>query len=377
MKGLKGSILCLTLGTALGLCSGTFMNQKPVWASETGAEESTVLLYEDLEKWVNDGNLQVQIDEISHNRLLSSYEQSREELGKLKSALRKEASEREKDEDTEGAEHYRRQAKQLEDALEDLDRQIRLTKRDTGTWEQTKKMMLQTAQNLMGTYESLRLDLETAKAFETLCQSQYEKTEQKCAIGMASEKERDQAKVQADSASDQVRFLTEEAGRARRELLLMAGISQESPVEIGTFPEPDFTRVETMDPEKDKIQALGNHYELQQKRTRSGLESNKELHARQRERQQLEENICVKLQAGYEDVLVCKEKYLAAQTKSDEAESAWNGAERKMKLGMLSKQDYLEARYEYLKETAGKMQAGIGLELSMEAYEDMKKGIGF
>ena len=68
--------------------------------------------------------------------------------------------------DTEGAESYRAQAKILEDAAKDIDKQIRSAKGSSSTMSLRKMedTMIWTAQSIMGTYHSLRAEQESSAA---------------------------------------------------------------------------------------------------------------------------------------------------------------------------------------------------------------------
>ena len=57
------------------------------------------------------------------------------------------------------------------------------------------------------------------------------------------------------------------------------------------------------------------------------------------------------------------------------ADAKWKADSRKMELGMLSNQEYLEARAAYLEAVAAKGQADVNFQQAMETYEWAVKGL--
>ena len=90
----------------VGIMAGT------VAASGVSRGEGTemALCYEDLENLVKESCPQVEMERRQFEERLGRLEDAREELLESRRALREEASDREKDGDAAGAEHYRWQA---------------------------------------------------------------------------------------------------------------------------------------------------------------------------------------------------------------------------------------------------------------------------
>ena len=69
-----------------------------------------------------------------------------------------------------------------------------------------------------------------------------------------------------------------------------------------------------------------------------------------------------------------------SQADADEAgkaarEAEWKAASRRMELGMLSRQEYMEARAAYLDGVAAKAQADVDFQQAMDTYDWAVKGL--
>ena len=113
-----------------------------------GEETEMALCYENLENLVKESCPQVEMERRQFEERLGRLEDAREELLESRRALREEASDREKDGDAAGAEHYRWQAEALLDGADSLKEQIRQAGNAAGRMElrRMEDTMLWTAQ---------------------------------------------------------------------------------------------------------------------------------------------------------------------------------------------------------------------------------------
>lgn len=397
LRGAGRSCAALGLGLFLGLgpagtgvgaaaWAATAEGELPVWTAlaeeETSAGTASalqvqILQYADLEGRIKEQNPQVQMERISYESRIAAYEMARDDLEETRKHLRREASDREEEGDADGAAHYRSQAEALKQAVEDMDKQIRRASGSSQTLglSRLEDTMLWTAQNLMGTYNTLKLDRMAAEAEADLAWSQYEQAQNQAALGAASSRTAQEAKAAAQAKANRAASLWEEMERTKAELLLLAGFSAEDSVEIGGMPVPDASRMDAMDWEADRRKALGNNYELREQRGGSFSGTNKQLHARQREISQSEETMYAGFAALYQDVLTSRSLQEAAAKGQVSGEAAWRTVSHQWELGMLSRQEYLEARHAYLQRAAEKGKADIRFQLAMDAYEWARQGL--
>ena len=237
-----------------------------VWADEipAGSDVSGVIRYSDLPELVKAYSPQVEMERIQYEGRLGRYESAREDIMETRRLLREEADDMEENGDTEGAKSYRAQAKILEDAAKDIDKQIRSAKGSSSTMSLRKMedTMIWTAQSLMGTYHSLRAEQESAAANAELMQGKYEKAVRQAALGTIAQADADEAGKAAQAAVNTAQALADDMGRVRKNLLMVIGYPADSDAVIDFMPVPEQGRVDNITLEVDKWRALGNNYEI-------------------------------------------------------------------------------------------------------------------
>ena len=144
---------------------------------------------------------------------------------------------------------------------------------------------------------------------------------------------------------------------------------------IGMLPAPDQSRVDRITLEADKWRALGNNYELRQQRGSSSGGTIKEHHVRQRTIEEGEATMYGQMDTLYQNVLAGRTMWQSAVTAQAAREAEWKAASNKMDLGMLSRQEYLEARSSYLDGAAAKAQADVNFQQAMDMYDWAVKGL--
>ena len=350
-----------------------------------------VIRYEELETLVKASSPQIQMEQAQYDSRLARYENAREEIMETRRLLREEVTARgkeaaadafdllaedlEKNGDKDSAGQYRAQAKTLEDAAKDMDKQIRSAQGSQASMSlrRMEDTVLWTAQNLMGTYNTLKTEQEAALAQAEWKQSQYEKLLRQVQTGSASAAQADQAGKEADAAAAKAKAVQDEMERVKKELFILTGIPEGSQAEVGPMPAPRPERVLEMGGSTDKWRALGNNYSLREQRS-GGASSNKELHARQRDIRQSEEAMYGQLDTLYQDVLASQTLWTSAATSMASQEAAFQAASNKLALGMLSRQEYLEAKAAYMDAAAAKERADTGFQQAMDTYDWALKG---
>ena len=334
-----------------------------------------VIRYEELETLVKASSPQIQMEQAQYDSRLARYENAREEIMETRRLLREEAEDLEKNGDKDSAGQYRAQAKTLEDAAEDMDKQIRSAQSSQASMSlrRMEDTVLWTAQNLMGTYNTLKAEQEAALVQAEWKQSQYEKLLRQVQTGSASAAQADQAGKEADAAAAKAKAVQDEMERVKKELFILTGYPEGSQAEVSPMPAPRPERVLEMGGSTDKWRALGNNYSLREQRS-GGASSNKELHARQRDIRQSEEAMYGQLDTLYQDVLASQTLWTSAATSMASQEAAFQAASNKLALGMLSRQEYLEAKAAYMDAAAAKERADTGFQQAMDTYDWALKG---
>lgn len=365
-------LLPLALAAVTAFYGGGMLNSH---AEEAAGPK--LVQYADLEALVKEFSPQVQMERAQFDSRLGRYESAREDIMETRRRLKEEADSLEKEGDNEGAESYRAQAKTLEKAAKDMDKQIRSVKGSTSSMalRQMEDTMIWTAQSLMGTYHSLKLEQVGAAAQAELKQSLYEKALRQFDTGGVSWRETEEAAQAAAASASRSQSLLDEMERVKGEMAMLLGFETGAEIELVSMPVPDSARTDDIKLEVDKWRALGNNYELRAERGASFRGTNKELHSRQRRIEQNEETMYAQIEALYQSVLSSRTAWNAAVSAMAAADAKWKADSRKMELGMLSNQEYLEARAAYLEAVAAKGQADVNFQQAMETYEWAVKGL--
>lgn len=341
-----------------------------------GEETEMALCYENLENRVKEFCPQVEMERRQFEERLGRLEDAREELLESRRALREEASDREKDGDAAGAEHYRWQAEALLDGADSLKEQIRQAGNAAGRMElrRMEDTMLWTAQNLMGTYHSLEAEQAAASARAEAQKHLSEKVKDQEMLGSSTSYHSQEAYQKWQSALNEYERLKKEQERVRQELLLLTGFSPDSPVVLEKMPLPDVSRAALVNPQEDRQQALGNNYELRSGRM-GNAGSNQELHKKQRQTELDENQKFASLETLGDQIRSCEAEWEAACAKEQAQRAVWQSAVRKMELGTMAEGEYLEIYSQYMEEKGNQAQASIRFLLAMEEYDWAKKGL--
>lgn len=341
-----------------------------------GEETEMALCYENLENLVKESCPQVEMERRQFEERLGRLEDAREELLESRRALREEASDREKDGDAAGAEHYRWQAEALLDGADSLKEQIRQAGNAAGRMElrRMEDTMLWTAQNLMGTYHSLEAEQAAASARAEAQKHLSEKVKDQEMLGSSTSYHSQEAYQKWQSALNEYGRLKKEQERVRQELLLLTGFSPDSPVVLEKMPLPDVSRAALVNPQEDRQQALGNNYELRSGRM-GNAGSNQELHKKQRQTELDENQMFASLETLGDQIRSCQTEWEAACAKEQAQRAVWQSAVRKRELGTMAEGEYLEIYSQYMEEKGNQAQASIRFLLAMEEYDWAKKGL--
>ena len=321
-----------------------------------GEETEMALCYENLENLVKESCPQVEMERRQFEERLGRLEDAREKLLESRRALREEASDREKDGDAAGAEHYRWQAEALLDGADSLKEQIRQAGNAAGRMElrRMEDTMLWTAQNLMGTYHSLEAEQAAASARAEAQKHLSEKVKDQEMLGSSTSYHSQEAYQKWQSALNEYERLKKEQERVRQELLLLTGFSPDSPVVLEKMPLPDVSRAALVNPQED---------------------SNQELHKKQRQTELDENQMFASLETLGDQIRSCQAEWEAACAKEQAQRAVWQSAVRKREQGTMAEGEYLEIYSQYMEEKGNQAQASIRFLLAMEEYDWAKKGL--
>ncbi len=369
---IKGKKMVSGLVAAALLMSGTA-------AFPAGAQtaETPVIEYAALVELVKGSNPQVQAKRADLDRWLDAYQQARDEIMSNRDNLRDDAKELKDNGDAEGARHYQDQAKMLKDSADQLDKQIRSLNSASNTMEirLAEDTAAMSAQDVMTTWNSLKLDLDSARAKLEAAAYKKDLAQRQLGLGMGTQADVNQLEDARQEAENKVQSLEGEMGQLKRELCMLTGYEAGAQVEIGGLPAPETERAAGLDLEADKKTAWGNSYELRQQRHSGFSGTNKERHSRDRSIEDAEQNMYTSLTALYQQVQTARTTCQAAESAYAAAQLDWKAAQHKMDLGSMNREDYLNAQAQYMEVRAKSGQAEIGLLGAMQRYDWAVKGL--
>lgn len=237
-----------------------------------------------------------------------------------------------------------------------------------------KNQQIQSAQEKMRAYERLKdQDAIAQKNLET-AQLTYESAKLRQELGTYSaenvldaERALNQARASASAASDALE-------NGKNDLIMMLGWSYGAQPEIVSVPEPDTGRIDGYDLDADQAKAIENNYTLFDTRMAS---SSSQGGANQKARtiKTQEEQVTMKMDLLYQEVLQKQTAYQAAETAYEKAVSDKTAADSQYSLGMMSRESYLTAEASWLQSEASYTSAKLDLTEAMENYEWAREGL--
>lgn len=227
------------------------------------------------------------------------------------------------------------------------------------------------AQSAMIGREQLLLQKESLKDTLGLLEAVYQSTQTQAAQGMATQNDVLNAKQNLESA--QAGMLTMEATeqQLRQSLCTLLGWSYNGNPDIRPVPAADLSRIDGMNPERDKETACNNNFTLKYnlldyEKKYDGSVEQKNL---SRTIDQQREQIASSMVNLYNDVLQKRNELQTAQAAYALEQTKMAAAERKMQLGVIGRLEYLQQKNALkTKETAAK-SADLALFQAMETYD--------
>lgn len=365
--------LCVTAALALGLpaqalaASPEFARTQEEWARL----RDNVLEYEEIEDLVHEYNTTV----------LNNEQQYRRDG--------KKTSEDVVDDLMRQAEDYWEAAGEAEDDMNTILNEINARQAESNAennvddsttryiqYALVEKNVVIQAQTAMNSYYKLQYQLESLRKNRELLDLVLASTQGRQSQGMATAAEVLTAQQNLQSADAQIIAMENQIETTRQNLIIMLGWGQGALPEIRPMPEVDVERIRSMDVEEDTRKALEADYTLrlhQQNLENSTNDENRRIYSQSVEDDK--QQIAMAVSDSYQKVIQAKNSLDEAVTSLEVAEKAWNTANTKFQLGLVSRLEHLQA--ETAAVTAGQDLEVKKLELfqAMETYDWVVKGV--
>lgn len=244
------------------------------------------------------------------------------------------------------------------------------------TYDQEEATLVASAQSSMISYFEQKYELETLKDNLELLQAVYQSVLVKQSAGMATQTDVLDALQNIQDTQTSVDKQTAAIEQTRQKLCIMLGWKYNDTPEIKDIPEVDMSRIEAMNPDTDRENALNSNYTLKinkQKLTNATADITKDT--LNRTIASNEQNISTDLVKSYQEVLQAKAAYEQAVTEYNLESRNMEAAERKAQVGSISGLDYRKQKNALITKTNGVKTAQLKLFQSVQTYNNAVNGL--
>ena len=239
----------------------------------------------------------------------------------------------------------------------------------TSSMRQTERQLTATAQSLMISYETMRLEADTARKMLELYEKEYDLALAGVQAGTATEADVLEAQDYVLTAQSSLASAQSAMESVYDSLCLMVGRDTDGSLTIASIPEADESRISAMNLDTDTRKAIGNNTTLINERHTSAESSTAGSENKKRSVAESEEKLTIKMKQLYQDVLQKKEERDAAKTAYENAGLQKQAADAKYRAGLISQTEYLSAEMEYIGQTASYRAADLAFEQAMDTYD--------
>ena len=243
-------------------------------------------------------------------------------------------------------------------------------------YDQTEASLVYQAQQLMVTYEQSQYNLETLQSTRDLLEAQYQAVQAQQAVGMATQIDVLNAQKSVQDQDSAILSAQKSAENVHRGLCLMLGWDVDAQPEIMPVPEPDLSRIDSMNPEADSQTAAANNYDVKYYEKKAGNLSSQDLvEANQVDIQNAKDTALRSLRTQYDTVLTARDALNAAQIQLETAAVDLNEAAVKKSVGQGTELEYKTAENAYISAKNSVNSQKLQLLLAMEGYDWNVKGL--
>lgn len=231
-----------------------------------------------------------------------------------------------------------------------------------------------TAREAMRTYETSKDQYDIAVLNQEIAKQNYEAALKKKDLGMMSTEDVLTVEDALNSANGSALQAASSLNSQKQTLITMLGWEDNADPEITKVPEPDLTVIDSFDPKKDEAKAIEMNYTLYDTRM-AKVSSSGGAVKKARNIKDQEDSIRSSLDLMYQDVKQKQKAYEASETLYGAAKADKAAADRKNALGMMSRQEYLQAESAWLSSEASHTAAKLDLTGAIENYQWALEGL--
>lgn len=377
LAGLTGAAVLLAAVPAYAV-SPSFARSAQEWASL----QDNKLEYGEIEALVTEYNPTVQQNQYEYNQFRKDYGDTKDDVSdeyrRLANELLNDIVYPDEDDANyaSGMTAALTSEVQANNLLEQADNNLEDAEIRRLTYEMAEKSLAQTAQNNMISYHTGLLTIETDKLAKELAEINLSSVQAQASVGRATAVQVFTAKQSVQNAEKTLIDDTSSTETTKQKLQIMLGWKADSAPEIGDLPEPDLTRIDSMNPEADLGKALETNYTLRiNKKKLSNATDETDYKTLQSTISDNESRIAASLSTAYQNVLTAKAAYDYQKSNAELTQQTADQSAQQYGLGLASKVDNDTASLGNQQAKLAFQESGYALFQAMEAYDWAVNGL--
>ena len=261
----------------------------------------------------------------------------------------------------------KRYAREMEDALDGS----AATKR---ALKMVKNPLIVDISGQMRSYQDLKNQDEIQKKKLEIAQLGYDSAVRQMELGMYAKENVLAAADGLNAARSAADASAASLNQVKQSLITALGWEYNSNPDILAVPEPNPEKIAGYSLVKDMESALSMNYDVSDMRKTEAKELGG-VNEKKKQIREKEDQVRMQMEFLYRDVMQKQLSYQAAMDGWNVAEANKAQADRKFALGMISKQEYLNAEAAWLTAKASREKAALDLTTAMETYEWAVNGL--
>lgn len=243
-------------------------------------------------------------------------------------------------------------------------------------YDQQETALVYQAQQMMVSLQQAEYNIKNLENTKALLQSQYEFTRAQAAAGMATQIDVLTAQKSVQDQDTAILAAQKNKENVHRNLCLMLGWDADAQPEILAVPEPDMSRIDTLNPDGDAEAALANDYDVRYYEKKAGNLSSQDLiESNQASIQNAKDTAVRSLKTQYNTVLTARDALNAAQSQLAAEQSKLNKASVSLAAGQITNLEYQTTLNAVMTAESDVNTKKLQLLVALEGYDWNVKGL--
>ena len=243
-------------------------------------------------------------------------------------------------------------------------------------YDQQEAALVYQAQQMMVSLQQAEDNIKNLENTKALLQSQYEFTRAQAAAGMATQIDVLTAQKSVQDQDTAILAAQKNKENVHRNLCLMLGWDADAQPEILAVPEPDLSRIDTLNPDGDAEAAVANNYDVRYYEKKAGNLSSQDLiESNQASIQNAKDTAVRSLKTQYNTVLTARDALNAAQSQLAAEQSKLNKASASLAAGQITNLEYQTTLNAVMTAESDVNTKKLQLLVALEGYDWNVKGL--